>query len=44
VMVFGDEEIRLKPGESRVVNRQIEHYSYNHGDTDRVHLLVEDFA
>jgi oxalate decarboxylase/phosphoglucose isomerase-like protein (cupin superfamily) len=43
VMVFGDEEIRLKVGESRVVNRQLEHYSYNHGDTDRIHLLVEDF-
>jgi hypothetical protein len=44
VMVFGGEEIRLKPGESRVVDRKLEHYSYNHGDTDRVHLLVEEFA
>ena len=43
VMVFGDEEIRLKPGESRAVDRTVEHYSYNHGDTDRIHLLVEDF-
>jgi oxalate decarboxylase/phosphoglucose isomerase-like protein (cupin superfamily) len=42
-MVFGDEEIRLKPGESRVVDRTVEHYSYNHGATDRIHLLVEDF-
>lgn len=43
VMVFGDEEIRLKPGESRVVDRTVEHYSYNDGETDRIHLLVEDF-
>lgn len=44
VMVFGGEEIRLKPGESRVVDRTVEHWSRNDGDTDRVHLLVEDFA
>ena len=40
-MMFGDEEIRLQPGESRIVDRTIEHYSENHGDTDRIHLLVE---
>jgi oxalate decarboxylase/phosphoglucose isomerase-like protein (cupin superfamily) len=44
VMVFGGEEIRLKPGESRVVDRTVEHYSRNDGETDRIHLLVEDLA
>ena len=44
VMVFGGEEIRLMPGESRVVDRRVEHSSRNDGDTDRVHLLVEELA
>ena len=43
VMVFGGLEIRLKAGEGCAVDRQVEHYSRNDGDTDRVHLLVEDF-
>ena len=43
VMVFGGEEIRMKPGESRVVDRTVEHRSRNDGDTDRIHLLVEKF-
>jgi oxalate decarboxylase/phosphoglucose isomerase-like protein (cupin superfamily) len=43
VMVFGGVEIRLQPGESCNVDRSVEHWSRNDGDTDRVHLLVEEF-
>jgi aspartyl/asparaginyl beta-hydroxylase (cupin superfamily) len=42
VMVFDGEEIRLKPGEWRAVDRSVEHYSRNDGDTDRIHLLIEE--
>jgi aspartyl/asparaginyl beta-hydroxylase (cupin superfamily) len=44
VMVFGGVEIRMQPGESRIVDRTVQHWSRNDGDTDRIHLLVEEFS
>lgn len=38
----GEHEARLELGKRyRMIARDLEHWSFNHGQTDRVHLLIE---